>query len=145
MSKLIRCLVLGAAVTSAAFGTTSAARTEGAIAVGTSGNFAKDGFAFGGSIDKESVDAAREQALETCRKFEGAPKMAAMCRVIATFSRECYALSMDPKTGTPGVGWSIASDKETAEDRALANCRVTAGPNRRDECKLNQSYCDTHD
>ena len=89
------------------------------------------------------MSEARDQALSTCRKYEGAPKMAAICKVVATFSRECYALSFDPKPGTPGVGWAIAADKEAAEDRAQRNCEATAGAGRRDFCKVNQSYCDT--
>jgi hypothetical protein len=116
---------------------------EGAIAIGASGDFAKDGFAFGASINKTSADDAGEQALATCRKYEGAPKMAAICKVVFHFSHECYALSFDPKAGTPGVGWAIAADKETAEERALKNCQVTAGQDRRDFCKINQSYCDS--
>jgi hypothetical protein len=71
--------------------------------------------------------------------------MAAICRVVLTFSRECYALSFDPKPGTPGVGWAISDDKVKAEERAQKNCEVSAGAGRRDFCKINQSYCDTHD
>jgi uncharacterized protein DUF4189 len=124
---------------------TSPALAEGAMAVGTSGNFAKDGFAFGASINKATKDEARKEALATCRKYEGAPKMAAICRVISTFTRECYGLSFDPKPGTPGVGWAIAADKDTAEERAQAACEATAGADRRQFCKINQSFCDTHD
>jgi hypothetical protein len=143
MSKFTSRVAAGVIVAAAVAGIASAAWAEGAIAVGASGNFAKDGFAFGGSINKATMSEARDQALSTCRKYEGAPKMAAICKVIATFSRECYALSFDPKPGTPGVGWAIAADKETAEDRAQRNCEATAGAGRRDFCKVNQSYCDT--
>jgi hypothetical protein len=141
MSTLLRAILTGAVMLTAAH----AARGEGAIAVGSSGNFAKDGFAFGGAINKPTKDAAREQALATCRKYDGAPKMAEVCRVISTFNRECYALSFDPKPGTPGVGWAIAADKETAEERAQAACEATAGATRRSFCKVNQSFCDTQD
>jgi uncharacterized protein DUF4189 len=142
MSILVRGLLAGAALTAALHG---AALAEGAIAIGATGNFAKDGFAFGAAIDKPSQEAAREQALTTCRRYQGAPKMAAICRLMFTFTRECYALSYDPKPGTPGVGWAIAADKPTAEDRAQKNCEVTAGADRRGYCKVNQSFCDTHD
>jgi hypothetical protein len=120
-----------------------AAQAEAAIAIGSSGDFAKDGFAFGAAINKANTEDARESALMTCRKYEGAPKMATLCRVFFTFSHECYALAFDPQAGTPGVGWAIAADKETADERALKNCQITAGPNRRDFCKINQSFCDT--
>jgi hypothetical protein len=145
MSNLFRGIVAGAVICAVGAALTPAALAEGAIAVGSSGNFAKDGFAFGGAINKESTEEASRQALETCRKYEGAPKMAAICRVIMTFSRECYALSFDPKPGTPGVGWAVADDKVKAEERAQKNCEATAGAGRRDFCKVNQSYCDTHD
>ena len=144
MSNLFRGIVAAAVIGAAVAADAPAALAEGAIAIGASGNFAKDGFAFGGAIDKESTEEASQQALETCRKYEGAPKMAAICRVIMTFSRECYALSFDPKPGTPGVGWAVADDKEKAEERAQKNCEATAGAGRRDFCKVNQSYCDTH-
>jgi hypothetical protein len=145
MSNVLRGILAGAVICAAVHVVTPAALAEGAIAIGSSGNFAKDGFAFGGSINKANTEEASEQALSTCRKYEGAPKMAAICRVVMTFSRECYALSFDPKPGTPGVGWAIAEDKEKAEQRAQKNCEVTAGAGRRDFCKINQSYCDTHD
>ena len=146
MSNVVCGLVTGAILSVAAvglgLGSTSAARAEGAIAIGASGDFAKDGFAFGASINKSSADEAGAQAMATCHKYEGAPKMAAICQVVFNFSHECYALSFDPKAGTPGVGWAIAGDKETAEDRALKNCQVTAGSDRREFCKVNQSFCD---
>jgi hypothetical protein len=121
------------------------AAAEGALAVGASGNVAKDGIALGGAIDKPTKQAAIDQALETCRKYDGAPKMAALCRIVATFTRECFATAYDPKSGTPGVGWAIGPDKATAEERALAACQATAGASRRKFCKGSQSFCDTHD
>jgi hypothetical protein len=145
MRNVLRGLAALAMMSAAVDATAPGAKAEGAMAIGASGNFAKDGFAFGASINKASADEARDQALETCRKYEGAPKMAALCRVVMTFSRECYALSFDPKAGTPGVGWAIADDKVKAEERAQMNCEVTAGAGRRDFCKVNQSFCDTHD
>ncbi len=144
MSNIVRGLLAGAVICAAVHATSRAALAEGAIAIGSSGNFAKDGFAFGAAINKASTDEAKQQALETCKKYEGAPKMAAICRVVMTFSQECYALAFDPKAGTPGVGWAISDDKVKSEERAQKNCEVTAGPGRRDFCKVNQSACDTH-
>ena len=124
---------------------TGPAAPEGALAVGASGNVAKDGIALGGAIDKPTKQAAIDQALETCRKFQGAPKMAALCRIVATFTRECFATAYDAKAGTPGVGWAVGPNKEAAEERALAACQATAGASRRKFCKGSQSFCDTHD
>src|SRR5262245_61490890 len=137
MSNLVRGFLAGAAICAALHIGAPAVLAEGAIAIGSSGNFAKDGFAFGGAINKSSTDEASEQALATCKKYEGAPKMAAICRVVMTFSRECYALAFDPDPGTPGVGWAIADDKVKAEDRAQRNCEATAGATRRRFCKVN--------
>jgi Domain of unknown function (DUF4189) len=144
MSNVVRRILAGAVLCGAVHAVPPAALGEGAIAIGASGNFAKDGFAFGAAVNKASADEAKEQAMATCKKYEGAPKMAAICRVVMTFSQECYALSFDPKAGTPGVGWAISDDKVKAEERAQKNCEVTAGPGRRDFCKVNQSFCDTH-
>ena len=145
MSHIVRGILAVAAIFAVVHAVTPAALAEGAIAIGSSGNFAKDGFAFGGAINKASTEEASQQALATCKKYEGAPKMAEICKVFFTFSRECYALAFDPKPGTPGVGWAISDDKMKAEERAQKNCEVTAGAGRRDFCKINQSYCDTHD
>ena len=61
---------------------------------------------------------------------------------VGTFKGECYAVSFDPKPGTPGAGWAIAATKETAEERALENCKATAGAARREFCKIEESKCD---
>src|SRR6185437_5220836 len=65
MSNVVRGLVTGAILSAAAvglgLGLTSAACAEGAIAIGASGDFAKDGFAFGASINKSSADEAGAQ------------------------------------------------------------------------------------
>jgi hypothetical protein len=138
--------VVATALLAVACGTLSGpAAAEGALAVGSSGNVAKDGIALGGAIDKATKQEAIDQALTTCRKYDGAPKMAALCRIVATFHRECFATAYDPKSGTPGVGWAVGPDKATAEERALAACQATAGTSRRQFCKASQSYCDTHD
>src|SRR3981189_847416 len=138
-------VLAGALRPAAAQGMTSAARAEGALAVGTSGNFAKDGFAVGGAINKTTKQDAIDQALATCRKYEGAPKLADICRIVADFRRECFAINFDPKPGTPGVGWAVGPTKAAAEERALAACQTSAGAARRKFCELEQSFCDTHD
>jgi Domain of unknown function (DUF4189) len=117
----------------------------GAVAVGSSGNLARDGFAFGGAVDQPSEDAAKTAALDVCRKFEGAPKMAGLCKVVKTLHRECYSLAFDPEAGMPGTGWAFSSSKARAERDALAQCRKTAGSSRRKFCKTNQTFCDARD
>ena len=99
----------------------------------------------GGYHDVDSSVLAFEIAARAAfreLKDKGAPKASDLCRVIATFHNECYAVSLDPKAGTPGAGWAIAADKETAEERALAHCKLTAGPDRAQYCEMSESNCD---
>lgn len=117
----------------------------GAIAVGQSGNIAQDGFAFGGAINKPTENDAKTSAVETCKKFQGAPKMAALCAVISSFHGQCYSMAEDPQAGTPGAGWAVAADQATAASQALDACKQTAGANRVQFCVTRETFCDTHD
>ncbi len=120
----------------------SAARADGALAVGSTADVVKDGIAVGTSINYKSADEALQAALERCRNYKPAPKAAALCQSVGTFKSECYAVSFDPKAGTPGAGWAIAPTKELAEQRALTNCKLTAGASRVEFCKIEESKCD---
>ena len=120
----------------------AAARADGALAVGSTGDVAKDGIAVGTAINYPSSAAAAQAALERCHDYKPAPKAAAQCRSVGSFKSECYAISFDPKDGTPGAGWAIAATKALAEQRAMANCQITAGDGRRDFCRIEESKCD---
>jgi hypothetical protein len=120
----------------------AAARADGALVVGSTADVAKDGIAIGTSINYKSPEEADAAALERCRNYKPAPKAAAQCRSVGTFKGECYAISFDPKDGTPGAGWAIAGTKALAEQRAMANCQITAGEGRRDFCRIEESKCD---
>src|SRR5215467_2269702 len=120
----------------------SPARADGALAVGSTSDVAKDGIAVGTSINYKTASEAEQAALRRCRDYKPAPKAAAQCRSVGTFHGECYAVSFDPKEGTPGAGWAIASTKALAEERAIANCQITAGEDRRDFCRVEESKCD---
>ena len=115
---------------------------DGALAVGSTSNVTKDGIAFGTAINYKSTSEAGSIALKYCRDYKPAPKAAVQCQLIATFKTECYAISMDPKAGTPGAGWAIAATKTSAEERALAACKATAGSGRREYCKVQEAKCD---
>lgn len=120
------------------------ARADGALAVGSTSDVAKDGIAVGTSINYKTADEAAQAALRRCRDYKPAPKAAAQCRSVGTFRGECYAVSFDPKEGTPGAGWAIAATKAQAEERAIANCQLTAGESRRDFCRIEESKCDEY-
>lgn len=120
------------------------AASEGALAIGSTGNIVKDGIAYGSAYNFPTREEAARAALEQCRKWN-APKAAANCQVVATFRRECYAVANDPKAGTPGTGWAIGPSKETADARALAGCKSVAGKDRERFCVVDQSNCDARD
>jgi Domain of unknown function (DUF4189) len=122
----------------------SPAGADGALAVGSTGDVAKDGIAVGTSINYKTASEAEQASLKRCRDYKPAPKAAAQCRSVGTFRGECYAVSFDPKEGTPGAGWAIASTKALAEERPIANCQITAGDGRRDFCRIEESKCDEY-
>jgi hypothetical protein len=118
----------------------------GALAVGSSGNVAKDGIAMGDGFNYPTIQGASDRALSECRSAGGASAAAtANCTVVVTFSRQCDATAIDPASGTPGAGWAIGGDQATAESRAISNCQASAGAGRSQFCKVMQSNCDTHD
>jgi uncharacterized protein DUF4189 len=118
------------------------AEGAGALAVGSTSNVTRDGIAFGTAVNHASSAAARDAALQNCLRYQPAPRAAGRCRIVGTFQRQCYAIAMDPQPGTPGAGWAIATDRETARLRALAACRATAGAGRRSYCVVNGDNCD---
>jgi hypothetical protein len=120
------------------------ARSEGALAVGSTGNVTKEGIAFGTAINSKTREQAVATAMEYCRKYASAPKASLHCQLVGAFKRQCYAVALDPKAGTPGAGWSIAPDQATAEQRAIATCKTSAGKNRAQFCVVQKSKCDEH-
>jgi hypothetical protein len=126
----------------AALVASSPARADGAVAVGSTADVVKDGIAVGTSINYKTADEAVDAALQRCRNYKPAPKAAALCQSVGSFRGECYAVSFDPQPGTPGAGWAIAPTRELAEQRAMTNCKITAGAKRAEYCKLAESKCD---
>jgi hypothetical protein len=119
------------------------AAAEGAIAVGQPKDVAKDGYAYAYSTGKADMPTARTEALETCRK-PGSGKSdqgRKLCKVVGTFTNECIAVAMDPKAGTPGVGWAIGGTLQLAEAQAITRCQATAA-GRGEYCKIDNSQCD---
>jgi len=132
------CLIGGAA------GWPNRSAAEGALAVGLPADVAKDGFAFGYALEKSSAEEARAAALADCRaESPGVDKRAqALCAPAGSFRNKCFAVAMDPKDATPGVGWAIAPSLKAASRGALAKCVATAGADRRDACKVTHAKCD---
>jgi hypothetical protein len=134
--------LLGEATLAAAVlaGGAAPAWADGAIAVGTTGNVVRDGIAFGMVVDQPK-DQASEIAIQRCRTFE-ARDAAERCKVVATFSGECFAVAYDPQPGTPGAGWGVGPDQLAANRRAIAMCEEAAGPARKGYCQIESGACD---
>lgn len=139
---MARAACLAVFATGLGFGS-ACAWAEGALALGVPENVAKDGFAYGWAFNMDTASEAKEGALEACRTTkEGSKQAKKLCRIYDTFSNQCVAISMDPDAGTPGVGWSIADNRASAEKAALANCKATAGTARMEFCEISTSKCD---
>ena len=143
MRNLAAVLAVTACLTPAS-GALAPVNALGALAVGeTAGGVAKDGVAMGTAWNYSSQDEANSAALKNCHDYKPAPQAAKECKLVGTLNaKQCYAIAMDPKAGTPGVGWAIADDKPTAQSQALANCKVTAGVEREQYCAIAESNCD---
>jgi hypothetical protein len=81
-------------------------------------------------------------ALTRCRAFR-ARQAAGRCKIVAEFTRECFAVAYDPHPGTPGAGWGIGKDQIEANLKAVKMCEETAGPGRRGFCQVESGGCDT--
>jgi hypothetical protein len=134
--------LLGAAMLAAATpaGGVASAWADGAVAVGTTGNVVRDGIAFGMVVD-EPKEQASELAIQRCRTFK-ARDAAERCKVVATFSGECFAVAYDPQPGTPGAGWGVGPDQLAANRKAIAMCEEAAGPARKGYCQIESGACD---
>jgi len=114
---------------------------DGAVAVGSTGDVVKHGIAFG-MVANEPKEKAADLALARCRTFK-AREAAAQCKVVATFSRECFAVAYDPQSGTPGAGWGVGKDQIDANLNAMKMCEATAGSGRARFCQVESGGCDT--
>jgi Domain of unknown function (DUF4189) len=143
MRKARRFLLVAMALLALAAETRHVLRADGAVAVGSTGDVVKHGIAFGMVVDL-SKEKAAETALSYCKAFKGAsPPANARCEVVATFTRECFAVALDPQPATPGAGWGVGKDQVEANDKAMTMCEQTAGPMRKAFCEVKSAGCDT--
>ena len=117
---------------------------DGAVAVGSTGDVVKHGIAFG-MVANEPKEKAADLALARCKAFVKGSSVEATsrCKVVATFSRECFAVAYDPKPATPGAGWGVGKDQIDANLAAMKMCEATAGPGRAKFCQVESGGCDT--
>jgi hypothetical protein len=134
---------LGAAAlaTAVLLGAAAPAWADGAVAVGSTGDVVKDGIAFGMVVNEPKATAA-DTAVARCRTFK-ARAAAERCKVVATFSGECFAVAYDPQPGTPGAGWGVGPDQASANRKAITMCEQSAGAGRKGQCQVKSAACDT--
>ena len=119
------------------------AAADGALALGMPDNVAKEGFSYGTAVDRGTAEEARAAALNGCRtNRDGSKTSQELCAVYDTFRDKCVSVAMDPKAGTPGVGWAIGPDSATSDLWALTICRATAGTGRGEYCKVTTTNCE---
>ena len=131
---------------------TGQAMAAGAVAIGVAPRGVRQGYASGYRVNAPDVEAAKASALAQCKKVQpnvsgtasnsGSRAAQANCEIVTTFTGKCYAQAVDPKDGTPGVGWSVANTQQEADDEAMARCKSTAGADRRAYCKVFDRACD---
>jgi hypothetical protein len=133
-------LGVAACATAILLGAATRGWADGAVAVGSTGDVVRDGIAFGMVVNQPKETAA-DTALQRCRTFK-ARAAAERCQVVATFSGECFAVAYDPEPGTPGAGWGVGPNQDSANSQAIARCEETAGPKRRGFCRIETGGCD---
>jgi hypothetical protein len=131
-------IILGAMTLAVILAQIGPCLAAGAVAIGLPSDVAKQGVSMGNSVRYKTMDEAKSAAVSNC-KLSGTDQTKALCKVVATFQNQCSALAIDPKPGTPGFGWAIADTSQAASKQALANCRKTAGPARKDACQLDNA------
>jgi hypothetical protein len=130
-----------AVILAAVFAQTDIGLAAGAIAVGHPPDVAKHGISMGFSTNRDTIDDAKARSMILC-KNSGTLISSILCQVVATFENKCVAVAIDPQVQTPGFGWAVADTEQASKTNALSNCQATAGPTRRNACKITDSYCD---
>jgi hypothetical protein len=133
--------LMAAAILSVATGT--AALAHGSIAIGEPDDVAKGGLAVGYTWNHSSAGEAEAAALKQCLSYMDAPDSTrALCKIVDTFSNQCFAISLDPNAGTEGFGWAVAATQQEAADSAMQKCRDTDGADHADACVVSTQKCD---
>jgi Domain of unknown function (DUF4189) len=108
LAALPSLLALYCALIAAAW--TQGAVAAGALAIGITGDIAKDGYSIGIATNSGTEQQAKDAALGHC-KTHGGPLSESKCEIIVTFTNMCVAEAEDPQPGTPGAGWAVGVDK----------------------------------
>ena len=113
---------------------------DGVLAIGVTAPIIQGGLTFGYVRNFSPRTSAQAAAVDTCRRLANVPQAAENCRVVATFTDQCFAIAFVPQAAT-GLAWAVNSDRQEAERRAMNDCAAASGADR-DKCRIVQSRCD---
>ncbi len=113
----------------------------GAIAFGSTGDVAKDGYSIGINANSSSDEEVRNGAMNWCRSH-GPKETQDKCEILLVYHNQCVAEAQDPKPGTPGFGFATADTEDAAKAVAMAICGATAGKSRRKFFEIVTTICD---
>jgi Domain of unknown function (DUF4189) len=114
--------------------------SKGTVAVGLPGDVGRSGVAVGISYNYASGQDADVEALKRCVAAPDSTR--ALCKVDTHFENQCFAMAMDPKPGTYGVGYKVAATQRDADASALSDCRRTSRSDRSQYCQISYRVCD---
>jgi hypothetical protein len=119
------------------------AEAAGALALGMTDNLARDGVGITGLPNQPDRETAVREALKSCKESADSPAAGAACKIVATFSGQCFAFS-GAKRGKDlvSVGWGVAPSEKAATTKAIALCRKNAPKRYRSLCAPGFSSCD---
>ena len=123
----------GAAILVAGLLQATVALAAGAIALGTTGDPSGDGIGVSGTANERSKASAIASVLSKCRSGADTAAAGARCRVVVTFSGQCFAFASardadqsGPAKGLVALSWGLGSSKEDAKSQAVDKCNNAA-------------------
>ena len=119
---------------------TDPAWSKGTVAIGLPGDVARNGVAVGVSYNYVSDQDADAEALKRCAAAPDSTR--SLCKVDTHFENQCFAMAMDPKPGTYGVGYKVAATQRDADASALTDCQRTSKSDRSQYCQISYRICD---
>jgi len=114
--------------------------SRGSVAVGLPSDVARNGVAVGISYNYVSDQDADAEALKRCAASPDSTH--SLCKVDTHFENQCFAMAMDPKPGTYGVGYKVAATQRDADTSALSDCQRTSKSGRSQYCQISYRVCD---
>lgn len=118
------------------------AGADGAIAMGQTDSISVNGLAFGAHYNDFDPSRIAVQAMAECTLSTTSETAHKACKVIGTFSDQCFSLAQDSAAAPHGVGLSLAENRKRADIMAMDQCRKMAGHATAKTCAVLRRGCD---